>query len=150
MPAVIDRISRAFRAKVDLFPMILADVADPEIAGFAIEAPAPWIAETPEIDLVARVRRADKWIVGRNRILGRSAGRGAAHFLVRGLAARVDVDAQHLAAKEILRRCGRVVAGRRVGVVRFFREALGEPVRAAFLAAVADREIEIAVRTEMD
>src|SRR5579871_2908525 len=137
MPAVVDRIARARDAQIDFLEVILADVADPHVAGCAIEAPAPRIAKAPEINLIARMARADEWIVGRDRILGRRAGFGTAHFLVGDLAAMVDVDAQHLAAQEILRLDGAVVAARRRRVVRFFPETFGEPVRAAFLTAVA-------------
>ena len=63
------------------------------------------------------MRRADERIVGGDRILGGLAGRGAAHFLVRRFAARIDIDAQHLAAQEILRR--RRVLSQLVDVVSF-------------------------------
>src|SRR5262249_39337840 len=61
---------------VDLFPVLLADVTRPQRPADRVEAPAPWIAQTPRVDLrtaarscAARVR--GKGIVGRNGVLRR-------------------------------------------------------------------------------
>ena len=46
VPAVVDALAGAGRSsEVDLLPPVLADVADREITGQAIEREAPWIAQ---------------------------------------------------------------------------------------------------------
>ena len=53
------------RDLIDLFPQVLADVDDPQVAVDAIEAPTPRIAETPGEDLGAtRAAAARGWTFG--------------------------------------------------------------------------------------
>ena len=75
---VTDKSSR--RHHIDLFPRVLADIADVEIAGHAIEAPPPGVAQTdaPHVDV--------GW-----------CGHVAGGPLVR----LVDIDAQHLARARV-------------------------------------------------
>src|SRR5262245_2151961 len=69
------------RQEVDLLPLRLADVAEPEVARLAIEAPAPRIADAELPDLFAPAGAVDVGIVARDRVRR----------------SRVDVDAQDLA-----------------------------------------------------
>src|SRR5260370_3830908 len=62
---------------IDLLDLTLADVPDEEIAGGAIEAEAPGIAQPIGPDLRARARLVDEGIVGRDGIL--LARRGVVH-----------------------------------------------------------------------
>src|SRR5438477_2742781 len=52
-PAEVRAARRRERQRVDLLPRILADVAEEQLAGGAIEAEAPWIAESEGPDLAA-------------------------------------------------------------------------------------------------
>jgi len=67
----------------DLFPSVLADVADAHVAVERIEAETPRVAHTIGPDLIAEVTDAHKGIVFRDSI--------------RRIAFHVDIDAQHLA-----------------------------------------------------
>ena len=69
---------------VDFLDVVLPDVADIEVAAFAVEGHAEGIAEAEREDLLDRTRLGDERIVRRNSILS-----------VGGVAA-VDVDAQDL------------------------------------------------------
>jgi len=73
---------RPGREEVDLFPRALADVADPEVAGAAVERVAPRVAEAVGPDLGPGAGAADEGVVRRDR--------------VRATARRPRVDAQHL------------------------------------------------------
>ena len=48
-PAVV-LLAGAFGLEVDLFPLVLPDVGDVQVAGAAIEAEAPWVAQAPVPD----------------------------------------------------------------------------------------------------
>src|SRR6185503_6594404 len=106
---------------VDLLPGALSDVADVEVAGAAVDAAAPGIAQPLGPDLVLGRRREEERIRGR-----RLEGQGAVHVeaqdlsVARGVALRVADQ--------------RVVAGPRV----------------AGSAAVADRDVEVAVEAEAE
>src|SRR5437870_2449822 len=82
---------------IDLFPSILADVAHPQIAGLAIEAPAPRIAKAIAPDRRVRPCIADERVVGGNFVLARG---------------RVRVDAKNLCElhRETLTIAARIVA----------------------------------------
>ena len=112
---------------VDLLPVTLPDVADPEFVGVAVERPAPGIAEAKRKDLgtcrrprpaevAQRVRR--EWI----------AARSSRRRIRRAARPRIDVDAQHLAeqSRGVLRVSGRVAGA----------------------AAVTDADVQESVRTE--
>jgi hypothetical protein len=89
----------------------LADVANPEVTGPAIEAPAPGIAEAQGVDLgtalraeavhAAELGARGVWVVGRNAIERVAGG-------------TVDIDANHLAEQR--RQALRIVVGRGVAV----------------------------------
>ena len=126
-PAVI----AAEHDAVHFLERALSHVGEPQLVADAIEAPAPWIAETVSVDLgaVGRARparaprvRCERIAVrtGRNRVGRRGARVG-------------DVDAQHLAQQ----------GGQQLGVADV-------AVRVAAAAAVADADVEEAVRAERD
>ena len=97
---------------VDLLPVALADVADPQVAGLAVEAPAPGIAEAERIDLRACLRARPVDVAERvagERIAGSTAGYRRTASPRR---ARVHVDAQHL-AEQALAGSARCRSGRR-------------------------------------
>src|SRR5213083_2318283 len=95
-PSVVLAARAARRLQVDLFPRILSDVADPEIAGVTIETESPRIAHTVRPDLAARAADIDEWIRRRNSVRR-----------------DVDVDPKNLAEEhgEILSVVVRVAAG---------------------------------------
>src|SRR5262249_22611446 len=69
------------RDGIDLLPHLLADVADPQVSGLAVEGPTPRVAQTPQPDVLrGRIWIVMEWIV-RGRLVG---------------IAVVDVDAQQL------------------------------------------------------
>src|ERR1700675_96044 len=67
---------------IDLFPMVLPDVGDPQVGGLSIEAEPPRVAEPDRPDLGTGSSDGDEGVVGRHG--------------VRPIA-RVRVDAQDLA-----------------------------------------------------
>src|SRR4029453_14925005 len=70
LPALHDRpavVAAALNA-VDHLPQLPADVADPQVAGDAVEAHAPGIAEAVGPDLGPRSGGLEEWIVGRDRV----------------------------------------------------------------------------------
>src|SRR5205823_5470818 len=89
-PAEVEAVSRggrhgsdhAGRHEVDLLVGVLADVADPEIAGGAVEGVAPRVAQAKGPNLGVNV-----FVEADVRIVRRDGVRGAA----------IDVEAQHLA-----------------------------------------------------
>ena len=56
----------ARQLKIDLFPALIADIANVHVAGRAVEAESPRVAQAVRPDFVARVGVADKGIVWRN------------------------------------------------------------------------------------
>src|SRR5690606_1341564 len=123
--AAVPAVIAAALDDVDLLERVLADVAEPELAGRRIEAPAPRVPQAPREDLRAivlreiGVRRAARlpgeWIVRRDPVR-------------RGRAA--DVDPEHLAEQ-------------RAGPLRV-------AIRVAAGAAVTEADVEIAVRPEFE
>ena len=107
------------------------DVADPQLAGLAVEAPAPGIAQAERDRFpgrpACRCRSTLQSGLRGERIAAR-AGRDAVRRAAR---LRIDVDAQHLAEQ--------VAAG---------SGAL--PVRIAAAAAVAEADVQEAVRAEIE
>ena len=79
-PAEVRAEGRGEAHDVDLFAVRAPDVADPEVAGRAVEGHAPRVAQAEAQDLPARAREPHE------RIVGGDVGRR-----------RVDVEAQHLA-----------------------------------------------------
>src|ERR1051325_9198604 len=75
-PAVVLAAGAAGGLEVDFFVDVLADVADPEVAGLAVEGEAPRVAQAVRPDLPAR---------------GEGVARGD------GIRRPVDVDAEDLA-----------------------------------------------------
>src|SRR5205823_4458738 len=69
---------------VDLFAGALADITADQLPGYAVERPAPGIAQPVGIDFVSARRRAIERIARRRRVRDRAVR-------------RVNVDAQHLA-----------------------------------------------------
>ncbi len=65
--AAVPAVVAAHDDAVDLLAHRLADVADPELAGLAVEAHAPGIAEPKRPELV-QARRPHEGVVGRNRV----------------------------------------------------------------------------------
>lgn len=63
---------------VDLLPALLADIADPEAPGRAVEAEPPWVAQAVRPDLIPPWS-TDEGIVGRDSVGG-----------PRGLPPRID------------------------------------------------------------
>ncbi len=110
----------------DLFPLVLADVADPELAGQYVEAPAPRVPETPGIDLGA-VAAAKALYTGICRVyLERILiihGNGVGH-------AAIDINTRHR-AKQVCR-------------------VLCAVIGIAAAAAVAPARIQETVGTESD
>jgi hypothetical protein len=53
-PAVVFAADARGRLEIDLFVLVLTDVADPEVAGLAIETETPRIAKSVRPDLVSR------------------------------------------------------------------------------------------------
>src|ERR1043166_6014231 len=105
-PAVVGGLC----ADVDLFPGILADIADEEISGRAIKAVAKRIAQTERKDLAVRAGRPDERVVGRDRIVVFEIGRKC-------VAMYVDAQdlAEHIAQRLRVRRSA-VLAGRDIEV----------------------------------
>src|SRR5262249_44867107 len=96
---------------VDLFPLVLADVAGPELAGQAVEAEAPGVAKTVSVDLRLAAARAER-VVARDAV-GRAV---------------VDVDAEDLAEerRQLLAVALRVAARAAVAVGRVEEAILAE------------------------
>ena len=94
-PAVILAARTARVLKVNLLEQVLADIADVEVAGQAVEGEAPGVAqaERPDFGPVGRLR--DEGIGGRDGVGLRAAG--------------FDIEAENLA--EQLRGILRVVVG---------------------------------------
>src|SRR5437868_4276105 len=58
MPRVVFPADARARLKIDLLPLVLADVSDEEIAGYAIERESPGISQSKRPDLIPeRIRR---------------------------------------------------------------------------------------------
>src|SRR6266545_2092996 len=72
VPAVV-AAARPGRLVVDLLPGVLADVADPQVAGGGIEGEAPRVAQPVRPDLRAGAAAADERVVGRHAV-GAAAG----------------------------------------------------------------------------
>src|SRR3954451_15016832 len=68
---------------IDLFPLVLTDVGDPQVAGRTVEAEPPRVAQTDRPDLRTGPVHTDEWIVGWHR--------------VSGVASRMRIDPQDLA-----------------------------------------------------
>ena len=96
-PAVIFAADARRGLEVDFLERVLADVADPEVAGRAVEAEAPRIAQTVRPDLAARAGALGERIRRRNGVRR----------------AVIDVDAQDLAEEliEVLGVVVRIAAG---------------------------------------
>src|SRR5688500_11142788 len=121
-PAVV----AAVRHAVDLLPLGLTDVSHPERSRTPVEAPAPRVAQPGGVDLRAGLRSGPVHVAARRageRIVA-GDGVGPRHG---------DIDAQHLAEQ---RRHQLAVADGAVLVIP--------------AAAVADADVEEAVRTEGD
>src|SRR4051812_1322661 len=83
-PAVVAAAAAASRLEIDLFPCVLADVRDEEVAGQPIEAETPRVAQAEGPDLRSRrAGRAGEGIRGRNHIAV------AAHVEPKDLSAQV-------------------------------------------------------------
>ena len=65
LPAVVEAALAAGRLEVDLLPEVLADVADPEIAGLAVERELPWVADAERPDFRLGIR-----VISREVVLG--------------------------------------------------------------------------------
>jgi hypothetical protein len=87
VPAVVAAAGRPGHLEVDLLVEILSDVSDVEIAGLAVEAEAPGVAQTVGPDLVRAGAGG-----GRGEGIGGRDGVGSA---------AVDVDAQELAEQGV-------------------------------------------------
>src|SRR5204863_6596259 len=99
-PAVVLSAGRRAQLEVDLFPVVLADVADPEVAGGGVEREAPRVAEAPGPDLGTGAALADERVGRRDgvRLAGRRLGVDAEdlpeqHALVLRVVARVAIAA---------------------------------------------------------
>ena len=122
-PAVI----AAAHDAIHLFPRMRAHVSQPELTGRAVERPAPRIAEAPGEDLRAILRARSIQVaqgIRRERVVGRNS-------IATGSGAAADVDAQDL-AKQV------------VGELSIAGDSAG----AVVIAAVADAEIEEAIRAK--
>ncbi len=117
-PAVVLAPAGAGRSEVDLLPEVLAHVADQQVAGRAVEAPPPRVAQAVGPDLVA-AGRAHEGVRPRNRVRSRR-GLPAGHR-----ARSADVEAQELAEQDVL--------------------VLGVVGRVASRAAVARAHVEVPV-----
>src|SRR5882757_8667659 len=73
---------------VDFLEIVLANVADPKIAGHGIKRKAEWIAQTEQPDFRAAAAGCER-VAGRNRVVQPRS------------MSRVDVDAQHFAKERI-------------------------------------------------
>jgi hypothetical protein len=94
---VLAALSRG--GQVDLLARVLPDVADPEVAGLAVEGEPPGVAQPVRPDLVAAARGAGERVVLRDRV-GRATRAPA----------RVDADELAEQRVEILAVVARVVA----------------------------------------
>lgn len=65
VPAVVEAQGRACRVKIDLLPGVLADVADVDVAGCAVEGEAPRVAQPDGPNLVGACL-ADEGVIGRD------------------------------------------------------------------------------------
>src|SRR5205823_7640792 len=74
-PSPIDSLF-AVACEVDLLVLVLAHVADPQVAGLAIERETPRIPQAPHPGLGADTGPSDEGIVGRDRVRGTSPRRG--------------------------------------------------------------------------
>ena len=73
VPAVV-LAARAGPRDIDLFPGVLAHVADPEVARRPVEPHPPRVPQPAEPDLRFGVRLADERVIGRDRVRGRGPG----------------------------------------------------------------------------
>ncbi len=168
-PAVV-RAADAGDFEVHFLDRALADIADQQVAGLAVEAPAPRVAQSVAPDLVAGGgdrAAAGTGLPDRDGVGGlQPEPRFAAHRRTRRRRDRVDVQPQHLALQGARVRIA-VGGGRRVeetGVGGAIitdaaagaaaevgrRQGLRAIARIAAAAAVAEAEIEVAVRSEGD
>src|SRR5262245_31154824 len=116
----VPTIVGALLANVNFLPITLTNIGDVEGSQHIIEARPPWIAQTVSKDLVGPVL-ADKRIVGRYAII--ACG-------IAGKCIRVDIEPKNLTEQTV--------------------NVLSAAERIATTAAVAERDIEIAVGPETD
>src|SRR5262249_52173810 len=95
-PAVVVA-ALASRLEVDLLDRVLADVADPQVAGLAVEAPAPGVAHAVVPDRGHEAGIAHEGVVG-----GRAAVVVDAVHLAQRLVVRLRVAAGHVARARVV------------------------------------------------
>src|SRR5262249_49756489 len=66
--------------QVDLLPLVLSDIGDPQVARLPIERVPPRIAQPERPDLGPNPGAPDEWIVGRDRVAAGGPGRDAKHL----------------------------------------------------------------------
>ncbi len=111
------------RGVVDLLGVVLADVADEQVAGRAVEREAKRVAQAVGVDLAARVAAAGERVAGRDRVAARGARR----------------DPQQLGEQRGALLVGRPGADERLPVT----------VGVVASAAVAGRDVQVAVGAEV-
>ena len=94
-PAEVRALAAAAAHEVDLLDLVLADVADREVARAAVEGEAPWVAQAVAVDLAARAGAARRTgssaapgSAGRRSGAGRCAGSSQQRAEVLPVAAR--------------------------------------------------------------
>jgi len=146
LPAVVASALVTRRFKVDFLPGVLAHVADPEIAGRAIETEPKRVAQAIGPDFAAAPRLRVEGIVGRNGVGRRTIiGRCRAQVVGAGRRGRIDVDAQHLAQQRLGRTRGVVATLLKVGRIQGLAAIAG----IISVAAVAHADPEMPVGSEM-
>ena len=152
--------------EVDLLDLVLADVADREVAGAAVEREAPRVAQAVGVDLAARagaaderVRARDACTAGRRRAAGRCAGScraacqalrvAARAVLVAAAAAVAGADVEQVVGAEeqqaavVVGLAGRPCARTSRAVAASARSALARAVLDDALSPVAAGEVDV-------
>ena len=81
IPAVVFTTITAGGLKIDLFPAVIADISQVQVARLGIEGKAPGITQAESPDLPSLARYVDKRIVGRDDV---SAGLRNANRIFEG------------------------------------------------------------------
>lgn len=83
VPAIVGASRMTCRFQIDLFPLRLPDIGNPQVAGLPIKAPAPGIAQPQRPDFAAG-GLFEEGVVARYGIFGRAVRIGRAQIVVAG------------------------------------------------------------------